>query len=344
MLRKLLPLAVIGALVASGCSTFAESPAATVNGVEISVDSLDDELRTIRENDAYRQALEQTYGAPTAGSGSGTYDAQFVSQLLSLRVYYELLDQELDERGAGLTEDDLLAGREVVEQQISQLGDEVFDSFPEEYQRRLARQQALVEKIQEAVAADNDDAETYYRENREQFEQACVSHILISTDERSPEEALAAIQAIKARIEGGEDFADVAVAESQDPGSAANGGDLGQCFDRNASLVPEFLEAAFDQEVGEVGDPVQTSFGYHLILVREREIPDFEEVEEQVEQIVQGQSSNAITTALVTAACESEVTVSPRYGEWDDSGCGDELPRVVPPAQPTTTTIAQLEE
>lgn len=344
MLRKLLPLVVIGALVASGCSTFAESPAATVNGVEISVDSIEDELRTIKENDAYRQALEQSYGAPSTGGGSGTYDAQFVSQLISLRVYYELLDQELQERDAELTEDELLAGREVVEQQITQLGDDVFESFPEEYQMRLARQQALVEKIQREVAGDAGDAEAYYRKNREQFEQACVSHILVSTEGLSPDEALTAAQALKARIQAGEDFAAVAAAESQDPGSAANGGDLGQCFDRNANLVPEFLEASFEQPVGVVGDPVQTQFGYHLILVREREIPSFEEVREQVEQIVQGESTNAITAALVEAACDGDVDVSPRYGSWDDSRCDEALPRVVPPEQPTTTTIAQLGE
>ena len=345
MLKRLLPLAVLGALVASGCSTLGEAPAATVNGVEISARSIQDELRTIRDNDAYRQAIEQSYGAPTAGAGEGTYDAQFVAQLLSLRVYYELLDQELEEEGVELSDDDLLAGREVVEQQIGSLGEDVFESFPEEYQERLARQQALVDKVQSELGG-GEDPETYFEENREQFEQACVSHILVSTETRSPEEALTAAQALKARIEGGEDFAAVASTESEDPGSAANGGDLGQCFDRSANLVPEFLDAAFEQPVGEVSDPVETQFGYHLILVREREIPDFEDVREQVEAQLRNQSGNAVTEILVTAACEGDVDVSPRYGEWDRSPCGEggAPPRVVPPEQPTTTVAVEPEQ
>jgi len=345
MLKRLLPLAILGALVASGCSTLGETPAATVNGIEISADSIQDELRTIRDNDEYRQALEQSYGAPTSGAGEGTYDAQFVAQLLSLRVYYELLDQELEERGVELSEDDVLAGREVVEQQVASLGEDVFESFPEEYQERLARQQALVDKVQSELGGGG-DPEAYFEENEELFEQACVSHILVSSGTRSPEEALTAAQALKARIDGGEDFATVATTESEDPGSAANGGDLGQCFDRSASLVPEFLDASFEQPVGVVSDPVETQFGYHLILVRSREVPDFEDVRDQVEARLQGESGNAITEVLVTAACEGDVDISPRYGEWDTSPCaeGGAPPRVVPPEQPTTTVAVEPEQ
>jgi len=345
MLRRLLPLALAGALLASGCSTLAEAPAATVNGTRISVDSIQEELRTIRDNDDYRQALEQSYGAPSTGAGAGTYDAQFVAQLLSLRVYYELLEQELEEAGARLTDDDLLAGRETIEQQVDTLGDGVFASFPQAYQDRLARQNAIVAKVQQEFGGGG-DPEAYFRANREQFEQACVSHILVSTQERSPEDALGAAQAIRARIDAGEDFAVIAQTESDDPGSAAQGGDLGQCFDRNANLVPEFLEASFEQPVGEVSDPVETTYGYHLILVREREVPDFEDVREQVEATLNNQRGSAITEVLVSAACEGEVTVSPRYGEWDTSQCGSggNPPRVVPPAQPTTTTLRLEEE
>ena len=344
MLKRLLPLALLGALVASGCSTLAESPAATVNGTEITADSIEDELRTIKENEAYRTALEQSYGAPSVGSGEGTYDAQFVAQLLSLRVYYEILDQELEERDLTLTDDEVQAGIDVVGEQIASLGDDVFESFPEEYRDRLGRQQALVDKVQSELGGGG-DAEAYFEENQELFEQACVSHILVSTETRSPEEALTAAQALKARIEAGEDFAAVAT-ESEDPGSAANGGDLGQCFDRSANLGPEFLEAAFEQPVGEVSDPVETQFGYHLILVREREVPEFEDVEQQVEARLQQQSGNAITEVLVGAACEGDVDVSPRYGEWDTSPCGDGAtpPRVVPPSQPTTTVAVEPEE
>jgi parvulin-like peptidyl-prolyl isomerase len=344
-MRKLLPLVLLGALVASGCSTLATPPAATVNGAEISADSITDELRTIKGNADYRKAIEQSFGGSTTGAGKGTFDSAFAAQILSLRVYYTLLEQELEERGVELTEDDLLAARETVEQQVNSVAEEpgtdVFGSFPKAYRDRLARQEALVAKVQQALSGESGDAEAFFEENKEQFEQACVSHILVSSETRSPEEALTAAQAIKARLDAGEDFAAVAAAESEDPGSAANGGDLGQCFDRTASLVPEFLDAAFEQPVGEVSEPVQTQFGYHLILVRSRETPAFEDVEQQVQAMLQSQSTDSVTKLLVEVACDGDVDVSPRFGTWDTSPCGDagRPARVTPPAQASTTTV-----
>ena len=96
-----------------------------------------------------------------------------------------------------------------------------------------------------------------------------ASHILLcyegamqSTTTRSKQEARAEIDGLKAEIEGGADFTEVARANSDCP-SAADGGSLGE-FGRGA-MVPEFEEAAFGLEVGGVSDAVETPFGYHLI-------------------------------------------------------------------------------
>ncbi len=90
-----------------------------------------------------------------------------------------------------------------------------------------------------------------------------ASHILRSTNGRSKEDALKEINDIKAEIEQGSDFADLAREHSDCP-SGRRGGDLGE-FGRGA-MVPEFEEAAFSLEVDEVSDAVETDFGYHLIL------------------------------------------------------------------------------
>ncbi|NQW02009.1 MAG: peptidyl-prolyl cis-trans isomerase [Rhodospirillales bacterium] len=89
-----------------------------------------------------------------------------------------------------------------------------------------------------------------------------ASHILVSTDGRDNETALAAINDIKAKIDGGEDFASLAKEHSDCP-SGADGGDLGP-FGRGA-MVAEFDKAAFELEVGTVSGAIETSFGYHLI-------------------------------------------------------------------------------
>jgi len=90
-----------------------------------------------------------------------------------------------------------------------------------------------------------------------------ASHILRNVDGRSKEDALREVEDIKAAIEDGADFADQAREHSECP-SSRSGGDLGD-FGRGM-MVPPFEEAAFDLDVDEVSGPVETDFGYHLIL------------------------------------------------------------------------------
>ena len=82
-------------------------------------------------------------------------------------------------------------------------------------------------------------------------------------------EALAFALSLRQRIIDGEDFADLALRYSEDPGSGAEGGDLG--WAGRGRYVPEFDEVAFSLEIGEIGEPVKTTFGYHIIEVTERD-------------------------------------------------------------------------
>lgn len=114
-----------------------------------------------------------------------------------------------------------------------------------------------------------------------------ASHILIQ-DERDSSGAildssasLKKINDVYARIKGGEDFGKVASEVSQDPGSAAKGGDLG-FFDRRRMVQP-FDSAAFLLKVGEVSSPVRTPYGWHIIKVTEiKEYPEFDKAKENL--------------------------------------------------------------
>ena len=88
---------------------------------------------------------------------------------------------------------------------------------------------------------------------------ATARHILVDTEEKCNE--------LKAAIEGGADFADIARDNSSCP-SGRNGGDLGEFGP--GMMVPEFDKVVFSAEVGTVQGPVKTQFGYHLLEVTSR--------------------------------------------------------------------------
>lgn len=100
-----------------------------------------------------------------------------------------------------------------------------------------------------------------------------VRHILLKTSEvLNDADARQRLLALRQRIESGEDFSLLARAHSDDKGSAIKGGDLG--FVERGALVPAFEEAMDKLKDGEIGEPVQTQFGWHLIQVLGRERKD----------------------------------------------------------------------
>lgn len=115
----------------------------------------------------------------------------------------------------------------------------------------------------------------YYEANKRTFskgEQVRVRHILVRLG-RTPSEAektAAHDKALGLRkdIQGGKDFAEVAKESSDDPGSKAQGGELG--WNERSTFVPAFAQAAFNLKVGELSEPVLTPFGWHLLQVQEK--------------------------------------------------------------------------
>ena len=147
--------------------------------------------------------------------------------------------------------------------------------------------------FQSLAAASADDAalRAYYDEHKSDFEMAKARHILIRVQgSRAPlrtgqkdltdDEALAKVKDIRAKIVAGAKFDDLARTESDDTGTAPQGGDLGE-FGHGA-MVKDFDDAAFSQKIGELGQPVKTQFGYHLILVESRSTKPLDAVKDQI--------------------------------------------------------------
>ena len=132
-------------------------------------------------------------------------------------------------------------------------------------------------------------------------EQRRAAHILI---ESGSDEALSRIEALRQRLDKGEDFAALAREASEDTGSAADGGDLG--FAGPGVYAPEFEAALFALKKGEVSEPVRTEFGWHLIKLldsQDADVPSFAALKDKLERDLKAEK---VEQRFVEAARELE--------------------------------------
>ncbi len=134
------------------------------------------------------------------------------------------------------------------------------------------------------------------REDVETVEETRARHILVRTDDEvDDQEARARLMRLLERIDAGESFDELAREHSQDPGSAADGGDLG--WTAPGLLVPAFQEAMDRLGPGETSEPFPTQFGWHIVRVEDRRVRDVTDErrrERIAQQIHQRKSQEAL--------------------------------------------------
>jgi peptidyl-prolyl cis-trans isomerase C len=138
--------------------------------------------------------------------------------------------------------------------------------------------QSLIEKeIIEKVKVDDQEALTYYEENKNNFitkEQVYLYNILVETEEVA--------QDILEKLKAGGDFIEIAKEKSTGP-SAAQGGDLG--YVSKGDLIPEIENVVFALEIGDISDIIKSEYGFHILKVTDKKpevLKTFEEVKEEI--------------------------------------------------------------
>ena len=144
----------------------------------------------------------------------------------------------------------------------------------------------------QVVAKDEDLQAQYQKEIAGLSEQRDAAHILVEVNAKQTDaQAKAKIEEIKARLAKGEDFAKLAKEESNDVGSANNGGDLG--YAGRGVYDPAFEDALYGLKAkGDVSEPVRTQYGWHLIKllgVQAPEVPSFASLKPKLEQDLKSQ-------------------------------------------------------
>ena len=202
------------------------------------------------------------------------------------------------------------------------------DVTPEEIKAELKDQLAIQKLLESKVAnitdATEEEAKAFYDENPDKFkrpETVTASHILIKVEETDTEEIKAEkkakLEKIRADIISGTNTFDKAAAEYSDCPSKARGGDLGT-FEKG-QMVPAFEAAAFSQEVDEVGDVIETRYGYHIIKVTAHQqagVVPFDEAKEQIEKFLTNSKKKEVIDAymkqLRDAATIEDLTAAPQ--------------------------------
>lgn len=275
-----------------------ESPAADTSGID-----LKDPVATVNGEAITKAQLIEAFNAALEASGA---KADSLTPEQKLSGYRQILDELVMDKlvakaaaGEVVSDDDVNAeiaklkkqfpSEEAFNEQLKQAGQSP-EKLTTAMRTMLQQQRWMQSQIKGKDDVGPDDAKAFYDSNKSEFESpetVKASHILFTVNKDdsadvAKQKEQAAIKAA-ARAKKGEDFNKLAKELSEEPGAKETGGDLGY-FSKDR-MVPEFATAAFSQKTGEIGKPVKTQFGWHVIKVTDKKpagTTPFEEVKDQI--------------------------------------------------------------
>jgi len=277
-----------------------------VNGEEITRGEINEVMTQTMQQIAGRVPPEQLQ----------QMQAQMYSNIKEQLITKKLMDAAIAAANVEVTDEDLAKAMDEIrasvppgktlEEALAASGTTI-EKLTANIKEQLATRKFLESKVEGIADATEADAKEFYDSSPDKFkkpESVSASHILIKFEDSDTDEAKAGkkaqLEKIRADIIAGTTtFEDAASAHSDCP-SKAQGGSLGT-FGKG-QMVPEFEVAAFSQEKDEIGDIVETQFGYHIIKVtdhQEEGVVDFDEAKEQIEKYLTGQKKQEAVSAYM---------------------------------------------
>lgn len=303
----ILPLFLLLALLGSACGDAVGNPrvAATVGDTEILVADVQDAFLSVAGSDLYAQTAAQL--------GEAAAEEQERSAILTRMIVLAHVITVAEEAGVPVpTEADVQTEIDAFVQQLG--GEAAFQQWMAENgftESSLLEQgtigltiEAIVSNATNEIEVDPAEVQAIYDE---QFGAPQVAQILLATEEEA--------QDVLDRLDDGELYEQLALELSLDPTSGAQGGVLsGVTPDQ---IGPEFAAAVAALELDEISEPVESTFGWHIIrLVPPRELDDA--LRADIEGFLREQSGAAVTeTLFADLNAPGNVVVNPRFGRWN---------------------------
>lgn len=305
----------------------------TVNGSELSKSKFENGYKKLEK--AYKEK-----GLDLSKAENASSSRKLKQDILKSMVQYALVINEANSRGIKVTDDE-------VNKQISFIKDKM-KAGGQDYEKALKEQgltekdlkvqlkdEFLIKKLEQAFLDEEPqitkaEVEKFYNspDNAKYFnhgELAHAAHILIMADSKKLSEK--EMNAKKELAQGllnkalkGEDFGNLAINNSEDPGSKGNGGDLG--YFPKGNMVPEFEKACFEGKIGAIyPELVKTTYGYHIIKVIDRKpagkTPLDETLSKQIAQAIRANKAKmAMDMWLKSASLKVKVELKPEYKEF----------------------------
>jgi peptidyl-prolyl cis-trans isomerase C len=314
--------------------------AVTINGEEISESYIDKLIKPQLD-----MIIKQSAQLPPKFAEQ--YEKQLREQAIEQTIRRRLLDEKVKEANIIITDEEVMStiekiassqdeplSLEELKKKMAEYG-ESFDEIKKEVREGLARNKFMQTYWGGKINVTEEDAQKYYQENPNEFEtpeKVRVSHILIKpkyidpnvVPNADPNEAKAAAKAkaedLLKQIKDGADFAELAKANSDCP-SAPKGGDLG--FFPRGETTPAFEKAAFELQVGQISDVVETEYGYHIIKVtghKDASKTSFEDAKDDIiKQLTQKKQSELAEEYIKSLKAKANIVYPPGEGIVPDA-------------------------
>jgi peptidyl-prolyl cis-trans isomerase SurA len=233
---------------------------------------------------------------------------KILRQALDLMVGEKLMEQQLRDKNMDVTDQEIDATVDSVKQEQHLTSDQLeqalreqgftVQSYRDMLKKTLARRKLVAAQVRPKVKISDEDVKAEYArwaKSESSDPEVHARHILVQVPANAPADAVEkarqkALALAQEARKPGVDFAQLAKQKSEGP-SAADGGDLG--FFRRGVMVPEFDKVAFHLKEGEVGEPIRTKFGWHVIKLEEKRavgVKSFEEMKDELrDKMLMGQ-------------------------------------------------------